>query len=232
MPDLCPPRSVVYLCPGSRCDIVPYTYYRHAPPGLLLDVRHQQVAGYQPEIGREILRHTMRELSVDPDTTAGVVLGGSAFSLSYRFDDLKAELATISARLGVPVITDMVAVIDQLRRHTTDRVVVAHRLAGVSDDALVTFLDSAGLTCVDVLARPASMTDNAETTLVDGARTARDLTATAISRFPDERALLLLGGSWWVEPAAELAQRNKWCFVNNVTAVASAPDFNMRGNQQ
>jgi hypothetical protein len=213
------PRTVVYLCPGFRCDVVPFTFYRDAPPGYLLDVRHIPVSDYSPAHGRTLLAGLEGHLPSDLGDVECVVLGGSAFSLAFEWPELCQELAATTARVGVRVVTDMVPVVGRLRRPGTDGIVAAHRLAGVSDDALTGFLRSAGLECHAVVSDPASVAANSAGGFAAAAEQARELTALALERCPTANTVLLLGGSWWVEPARRFAEARERHLVNNLTAI-------------
>lgn len=212
-------RTVVYLCPGSRCDVVPFTFYRDAPPGYLLDVRHVPVPDYSPAHGATLLAELERHLPSDLDDVECVVLGGSAFSLAFGWPELCAELAVTTDRVGVRVVTDMVPVVSRLRQPRTGGIVAAHRLAGVTDDALTGFLRSAGLECVAVVSDPASVAANSAGGFAAAAEQARELTALAMDRCPTAGTVLLLGGSWWVEPARRCAEARGRRLVNNLTAI-------------
>jgi hypothetical protein len=213
------PRVVVYVCPQATCDLVPYLFYRHAPSGYLLDVRHVPVKTYDPEHGRTLLGSLSRSLLRDPVRTERVVIGGSAFSLSFSWDELQATTAAASGRLGVSVSTDMMAVVSQVRRLGSP-VVVVHRLAGVTDTAITGFLESAGIDCVGVLSAGAIPADNADTPLDVGAAQATRLAERALERHEAARTVVLLGGSWWTYGAQASIESTGRSVVNNVLAFA------------
>jgi hypothetical protein len=215
-----PVRSVVYLCPGVRCDIVPFAFYADAPAGYLLDQRHVTVDGYDPGQGRELLALAADLPGLDPGFVARVVLGGSAFSLGFTWDELIAATTEASRRAGVPVVTDMMSVVSAMRAAGVRRVTVAHRLAGVRDDSIGNFLRSAGITCSGVVSAAQDIAANASTSFLQGASDARELAMEAALVDPDVDAVLLLGGTWWVGPARDSVRAAGKHFFNNLTATA------------
>jgi len=215
-----PGRSVVYVCPGLRCDIVPYVFYTEAPDGYLLDVRHVAVDSYAPSVGRDLLRFAAELPDVNEATVERVVVGGSAFSLGFTWNELLLATDEASRHAGVPVIMDMSSVVAGLRNSGCERVAVAHRLAGVGDAAIAAFLESAGFDCAAVVSAAQDVATNAATPLREGAGAAADLAQRAMDAAPGADAVLLLGGTWWSGEAERLVRATNRHFFNNVTAVA------------
>jgi hypothetical protein len=214
------PRTVVYLCPGARCDVVPYTFYRHAHPDVLLDVRHVDVAGYDPRQGDDLLQLAGRGLALDAANVDAVVVGGSAFSFGFTWDELLLRAEQASDQAGVPVMTDMMVVVAQMRSAGASRVTVAHRLAGVADDSVRRFFVSAGFDCAGVVASPQAMTANLTDSLTAGAADAERLAADAVALDATSDSIVLLGGTWWVGPAHSLVASAGRRFFNNVLGIA------------
>lgn len=214
------PRSVVYLCPGSRCDVVPYTFYRDAQADVVLDVRHVDVAGYDPQQGDDLLRLASSGLQLDPANVDGVVVGGSAFSFGFTWEELVLRTTEASFEAGVPVLTDMMAVVAQMRASKASRVTVAHRLAGVPDVRVKKFFGSAGFDLSGIVAWPQAMAANLADGLAAGAADAERLAADAVAFDGASDSVVLLGGTWWVGPARSLVEASGRHFFNNVTAVA------------
>lgn len=212
------PVVVVYVSPQLRCDLVPYHFYRHAPSHHVLDVVHRQIDNYRPDGLRRLLDDLSPDVVREPALTSHVIIGGSALSLSFTWRELADECARLSQRLGVPVVTDMLAVVEELQR-APGPVVAVHRLAGVGDQQIIDFCASAGVECVGVRSDPAPPARNAGSSLLAGAAQASQLVQQAIDEHPTAQTVLLLGGSWWVDPARAVAERRGRRLVNNLTAV-------------
>jgi hypothetical protein len=215
-----PVCSVVYLCPGSRCDVVPFAFYSEAPAGYLLDQRHVTVGDYEPERGRDLLMLAAEQPGLKPGFVARVVLGGRAFRVGYTWVERPAPTADASRRAGVPVVTDMMSVVSRMRAAGVRRVTVAHRLRGVRDDSIDGFLRSAGITCAGVVSAPQDIGTNASTSFHRGASDARELAMAAVHGDPQADAVLLLGGTWWTGSARDAVQASGRHFFNNLTATA------------
>jgi hypothetical protein len=215
------PRIVVYICPQSRCDIVPHAFYRDAAPDLLLDVRHEPITSYDVTQGRRILEGLDHGLLRDPENTAQVVIGGSALSLSYRWPELVAAAEAVSRRVGVDVVTDMMLLVSQLAELPMP-IAVAHRLAGVSDAHLVDFFASAGIACEGVISAAADPEHNGRMSLADSSEEAVRLSELTMESHPDARTLVLLGGTWWTQAAQQLIESTGRHVVTNVGAITHA----------
>lgn len=221
-------RTVVYLCPQLRCDLVPYAFYEAAAPNHLLDVRHVELGSYDADHGAKILAQLDSDVVRDADQTVQVMVGGSAYSFGFTWDSLLAALDETSARVGVPVLTDMVPTVDEALAAPAP-IVVAHRLGGVSDRSVLTFLRSAGLECVGVVSEPLDSAANSASSLVAGAADADALVARAVAAHPEAATALLLGGSFWTHSAQDAVERDGRTFLNNLRAFArqfapSTPD--------
>jgi maleate cis-trans isomerase len=200
-----------------RCDVVPYTFYRHAPAGCMIDIVHVPVESYRPMSGVDFARQTAAML---PDRPAEVVvLGGSAFSMANSYPRLREELAVVSAEIGRPVVSNLLAVVEEMRRAGVASVVACHRLAGVGERVLIDFLESAGITCTDVISTPTSLASNMSTSVASGARMAAELVERATTSDTGGDAVLLLGGSWLVDDAVTVARSAGVALYNNVLAV-------------
>ena len=209
---------VVYISPQHRCDVVPFAFYRQTS-GILLDVRHRAVDNYSADHGLDLLHSAGPDLVSDP-ATRQVVIAGSAFSFGLTWDELEHELSATSDRVGVPVITDMVPTVHQLRSLNSPTV-VTHRLAGVSEEAIRRFLGSAGIEVAGVVSRPRTAADNASTPLAAGAEEAAKLCRLALEQHPDAPVVTLLGGSFLTGPARLLVEQSGRELVNNLDAFVS-----------
>lgn len=214
------PEIVVYVSPQLRCDLVPYHFYQHAPDHYVLDVIHLQIENYNPDQARTLFETLDSSMIREPGLTSQLVIGGSALSFSYAWADLVATCSELSQRLGVQVITDMVAVVAELAGHPGP-IVVVHRLAGISDEQILRFFESAGIECLGVWSEPASPADNVASSLMQGSAQATRLVREGIAQYPSADTVVLLGGSWWVDQAQALAEREGKGFVNNLSAVTA-----------
>jgi hypothetical protein len=212
------PEIVVYVSPQLRCDLIPYYFYRHAPDHYLLDVVHRPVDSYSPNQGPRLFETLDSSVVREPGLTTQLVIGGSALSFSYAWADLIAACSELSQRLGVPVITDMVAVVTALAGRPGP-IVVLHRLADIVDEQILRFFESAGIECLGVCSEPASPAANVATSLAHGSEHATRLVRQGIDQHPGADTVVLLGGSWWIDQAQVLAEREGKGFVNNLSAV-------------
>ena len=140
-----PQRRVGFVSPLPISDTVPYMFYGTFRSRVMLIEQSLQLRGYDTAAARAALGELDHVLSgIKSRGVEMIVIGGSVLSFAYPRPALLTRLEDASRKLGVPVTTDMEATVQVMRRAGVHKLAVAHRLNGLDDSALTSYLVAAG----------------------------------------------------------------------------------------
>jgi hypothetical protein len=202
-----PQRRVGFVSPLPISDTVPYMFYGTFRSRVMLIEQSLQLGGYDTSSARAALGELDHALSgIKNRGVEMIVIGGSVLSFAYPRPALLARLEDTSRKLGVPVTTDMEATVQVMRRAGVHRLAVAHRLNGLDDSALTSYLVAAGFAVEGIVGPQLVVASRAGSTPDEGSVFAATGEA-AGQLYPAVDGILFLGGSTINYPYLAAIQR-------------------------
>jgi arylmalonate decarboxylase len=223
--DLRPWYRLGYVTPHPTVDTLTYELYRMAPPGVMIVTTGLEIADYSasavdaqlPAFDRAV--GLLRERRVDR-----IVLSGVPIAAALGRTRMHALLDETADAAGVPVDTDLEAIIAGVRHLGIDRVAIATRWRDDVNQALSAYLGEAGIEVVDVVSDGRTMRQNAELDDATGMRLASELGARALSSRASPDGVIMPGGRWIAIHALEPleAQFGRPVFLNFASVLWAA----------
>ena len=202
-----PQRRVGFVSPLPISDTVPYMFYGTFRSRVMLIEQSLQLRGYDTTAARAALGELDHVLSgIKSRGVEMIVIGGSVLSFAYPRPALLTRLEDASRKLGVPVTTDMEATVQVMRRAGVHKLAVAHRLNGLDDSALTSYLVAAGFAVEGIVGPQLEVATRAGTTPDESSVFAATGEAAA-QLYPAADGILFLGGSTINYPYLAAIQR-------------------------
>jgi maleate cis-trans isomerase len=197
-----PRRRIGYLSPVALSDVVPYIFYKAFPHGTILVLQDLGLRTYEASSVWTALQQTDEILDAFRAKQVDLlVLGGSVLSFSFDERQLRQRVRAISEQVDAPTVTDLAATVDAMLEQEKGSVVVAHRLAMLDESSVRRYLEARGLEVVGIHGHPSDPMANVRSDYSEAAVLAERLVIEAVTTFPGADAVLLLGGSWIVQPS-------------------------------
>jgi maleate cis-trans isomerase len=206
-----------YVTPHQLVDNVPYQFYRIAPDGVMLMLANLEIGDYTIEAVEHELPLFWKHAGALAKAGANrVVLTGVPVSAALGRERVLALIAEASARTGVPVDTDLEAIVAAARHLGVERVALATRWHEPLNNAVARYLGLAEIEVVGQQASGRTMAENATLGPADGMRLAIELGRAALAAAPTAQGLILPGGRWLSIHAVALleAEFGKPVFLN------------------
>jgi hypothetical protein len=202
-----PQRRVGFVSPLPISDTIPYMFYGTFRSRVMLIEQSLQLRGYDMASARAALGELDHALTgIKSRGAEMVIIGGSVLSFAYPRPALLARLEDASRKLGVPVTTDMEATVQVMRRAGVHKLAVAHRLNGLDDSALTSYLVAADFAVEGIVGPQLEVATRAGTTPDESSVFAATGEAAA-QLYPAADGILFLGGSTINYPYLAAIQR-------------------------
>jgi arylmalonate decarboxylase len=214
-----------YVTPHPTVDTLAYEIYRIAPPGFMLVTAGLQIADYTREAVEEQLPAFHHAVSLLCDRHVDrIVLSGVPIAVALGRDAMRRLLADASQRAGVPVDTDLEAIIAGVRHLGVDRVAIATRWSDAVNDGLALYLSEAGIEVVDTVSAARSIGQNATMDDATGMRLATELGQRAMQSPTAPGGVIMPGARWIAIHALEELETkfDRPLFLNHASALWNA----------
>ena len=229
--ELAPWYRLGFITPHPVVDNAPYQFYRLAPPGVMLVLANLELGDYTAEAVERELPQFWRQLdALLRRKVDRVVLNGVPVSAALGRARVLALIDEATARAGVPVDTDLEALLAAMQHLNVTRVALATRWHESLNQAVARYLGHVGIDVVGIQASGRSMVENEAISDEEGMRLAVELGREVLAAAPEAQGLLLPGGRWISIPAIPLleAEFGKPVFLNLKAALWAA----LRGAEQ
>jgi maleate cis-trans isomerase len=211
-----------YVTPHPTVDTLAYEIYRIAPAGVMLVTTGIQIADYTPEAVDEQLPAFHRAVSLLRDRRVDrIVLSGVPIAVALGRGGMKRLLDQASARAGVPVDTDLEAIIAGVVHLGIDRVAIATRWSDDVNDGLVRYLAEADIEVVDIVSSARSIGENAAMDDATGMALAIELGRRAMQSSAAPGGVIMPGARWIAIHALEDLETefDRPLFLNHASAL-------------
>lgn len=214
-----------YVTPHPTVDTLAYEIYRIAPPGVMLVTTGLRIADYTPQAVDEQLPALHQAVSLLHDRRVDrIVLSGVPIAVALGRGRMRRLLDDASEQAGVPVDTDLEAIIAGVVHLGIGRVAIATRWSDDVNDGLVRYLAEADIEVVDTVSSARSIRENAEMDDATGMQLASELGRRAM-RSPAAPDGVIMPGARWIAIHAleELeSESDRPLFLNHASALWSA----------
>jgi maleate cis-trans isomerase len=212
--DAAPWYRLGYVSPHLVVDTLAYEIYRMAPPGLMLATTGLEIADYTPAAVEAQLPDFRRAVTRLVERRVDrVVLSGVPLAAGLGRPRMRQILDEAAEAAGVPVDTDLEAIVAALAGLGARRVALATRWHEDVNRAVAAYLADAGVEVLGIESDARSMRENARLDDSTGIRLAHDLGARALSATPRAEALVMPGGRWLAIDAVEPLEARFGCPV-------------------
>lgn len=186
-----------YVSPHPTVDTLAFELYRMAPPGLMLVTTGLAIADYTPEAVEDQLPAFLDAVSLLRARRADrIVLSGVPIAVALGRARTTALLDAAREQAGVPVDTDLEAIIAGVQHLGIERVAIATRWSGDVNEGLARYLRDAGIEVVDTINASQSISENAAMDDATGMRLAIELGRRAFESPADPGGVIMPGARW------------------------------------
>ena len=195
--DLLPWYRLGYVSPHPTVDTLAYELYRMAPPGLMVVTTGVALAAYDRDAVEEqlpALRGAIEQLR--SRRVNRIVVSGVPLAAALGRERMQELLDSFSTAAGVPVDTDLEAIIAGLRHLGVARVALATRWQPDVTAAVAAYLGGAGVDVVDTFSDGRSIQENAALDDATGMRLALELGERAMASTQAPDGVVMPGGRW------------------------------------
>jgi maleate cis-trans isomerase len=203
-----PQWQLGYLSPLPVVDAMHYEFYQIAPSGvtfiacpLLIDAFDEQSA-LDAVLGRS-------GAAMDYLCSRGanrIIFGGIPVSVMAGREIMLGVMRAATQRLSITVSSDLEDTIDALRHLSVRRVVVAAKWKPPVMQAVVRYLEHAGIAVEGVCGADFDAKEVMQVNTSGSVGLALQLGRQALSLHPESEALLLGGGTWLSVPATQILE--------------------------
>ncbi len=211
-----------YVTPHPTVDTLAYEIYRIAPPGLMLITTNLHLTDYTRDAVEEQLPAIHHAISLLCARRAErIVLSGVPIAVALGRPAMRRLLDEAGERAGVPVDTDLEAIVAGVQHLGVDRVAIATRWSDDVNDGLVRYLADAGIEVVDTVSSARSIRENAEMDDESGMRLAIELGRRAMESAAAPDGVIMPGARWIAIHALEEleAEFDRPLFLNHASAL-------------
>lgn len=195
--DLLPRFRLGYVTPHPTVDTLAFEVYRMAPPGLMLVTTGLAIADYTPEAVEDQLPAFHHAVTLLRARRADrIVLSGVPVAVALGRARTTALLDAAQEQAGVPVDTDLEAIIAGVQHLGIDRVAIATRWSEDVNQGLARYLADAGIEVVDTINASQSITENAAMDDATGMRLASELGRRAFESAAEPGGVIMPGARW------------------------------------
>ena len=221
-PGILPWFRLGYVSPHPTVDTLAYEIYRMAPPGFMLVTTGLEIADYTPDAVDAQLPAFHRAVALlRARRVDRVVLGGVPIAVALGRARTLRLLDEAEAEAGVPVDTDLEAIIAGVRHLRVERVAIATRWSDDVNDGLVRYLADADIEVVDTVSSARSIGQNAEMDDATGMQLAIELGRRAMQSAATPDAVIMPGARWIAIHALEEleTESGRPLFLNHASAL-------------
>jgi len=214
-----------YVTPHPTVDTLAYEIYRIAPPGFMLVTTGLQIADYTPEAVDEQLPAFHHAVSLLRGRWVDrIVLSGVPIAIALGRARMRRLLDEASEQAGVPVDTDLEAIIAGVVHLGIDRVAIATRWSDDVNDGLVRYLADADIEVVDTVSSARSIRENAAMDDATGMALAIELGRRGMQSSAAPGGVIMPGARWIAIHALEELESefDRPLFLNHASALWSA----------
>lgn len=195
--DLVPWYRLGYVSPHPTVDTIAYEIYRMAPPGLMLVTVGLEVSDYTAAAVEAQLPALHRAADLlRARRVQRIVLAGVPVAVALGRARVRTLLRDLADATGVPVDTDLEAIIAGATHLGVRRATLATRWRDQVNEGLKAYLAEAGIEVVGLVSSPRSMSQNAEIDDRTGMELASGLGREALEASPASDALIMPGARW------------------------------------
>ncbi len=186
-----------YVTPHPTVDTLAYEIYRMAPPGFMLVTTGLSIADYTTEAVNNQLPAFHHAISLLHDRRVDrIVLSGVPIAVALGRARMIALLQAASEQSGVPVDTDLEAIIAGVQHMGIERVAIATRWSDDVNRGLRHYLADAGIEVVDTVSSPQSIGENATMDDATGMQLAIELGRRAFESPAAPEGVIMPGARW------------------------------------
>lgn len=199
-----PRKKIGYLAPLPVIDNQPYEFYRLAPPGVMMVMTPVGLGEFSKEDVERVYEPVDR--LVDSLTERGVdiiVMAGVPLPLLIGIEGHDRLMDHISARAGVPAVSQVGNVTAAMRHLGLRNVVVANKWTDEMNASLGTFMAREGVSMAGVSSQSMAPKDFVRMRSQNSMELAYELGRRAFEQFPEADGLYIGGGAWISQPVVE-----------------------------
>ena len=186
-----------YVTPHLTVDTLAYELYHVAPPGLMLVTTGLAITDYTPDAVEDQLPAFHQAISLlQARRVDRIVLSGVPIAIALGRARTLAVLDAARGRAGVPVDTDLEAIIAGVQNLGIERVAIATRWTDDINQGLTRYLAAADIEVVDTISSARSISENAELDDSTGMRLATELGRRAFESPAGPDGVIMPGARW------------------------------------
>lgn len=214
-----------YVSPHPTVDTLAYELYRMAPPGLMLVSTGIAISDYTAAAVRDQVPaiHRAAEL-LRGRQVERIILSGVPIAIALGRTGTRDLLGDVAQQCGLPVDTDLEAIIAGARHLGVDRVAIATRWTDEINRGLVRYLADADIEVVDTVSSSRSIGENATMDDATGMQLALDLGRRAFESRANPGGVIMPGARWIaIHALAKLESTfDRPLFLNHASGLWSA----------
>jgi maleate cis-trans isomerase len=195
--DLLPWFRLGYVTPHLTVDTLAYELYRIAPPGFMLVTTGLAISDYTPDAVDDQIPAFHQAVSLLRSRRVDrIVLSGVPIAVALGRARMRALLDAARDQAGVPVDTDLEAIIAGVQHLEIERVAIATRWTDEVNQGLTRYLAEAGIEVVDTVSSARSISENARLDASTGMQLAIDLGRRAFESPAIPDGVIMPGARW------------------------------------
>lgn len=186
-----------YVSPHPTVDTLAYELYRMAPPGLMLVSTGIAISDYTDAAVRDQIPaiHRAAEL-LRARHVERIVVSGVPIAIALGRAGMRDLLEDVGRQCGLPVDTDLEAMIAGAHHLGVDRVAIVTRWTDEINRGLVHYLADADIEVVDTVSSSRSIGENATMDDATGMQLALDLGRRAFESRTNPGGVIMPGARW------------------------------------
>jgi arylmalonate decarboxylase len=192
-----PRLRVGYVSPHPLVDTLAYEFYLMAPPGIMMMAACIEISDYTTAAVEDQLEPLDRRIGdLVRRGASRVIISGVPVAIALGRDRMTALRERLAARWGLPVDTDLEAIIAAASHLGLGRIGLATRWKAEMNAKLAEYLGEAGIEVVETASSPRSMAENSGLDDQTGMDLAVELGSRVLAAESAPEGVIIPGGRW------------------------------------